>query len=211
MLNTLFTDPFSFLLLFIALAITVTIHEFAHAITADKLGDPTPRLQGRVTLNPLKHLDPFGTLFLILVGFGWGRPVEFDPYNLKDSRRDAAIISIAGPVSNFILAGILALVFRSMPEGPLAFNSTSELLVLFLYQLLFYNVVLGVFNLLPIHPLDGFKIVGGLLPHDKAREWFDLQRYGFIFLILLIIPLGQSSMLDSVLRPLVSSIMEFLL
>src|SRR4051812_27134518 len=104
MIGSLFTSPLSFFVAAIALLIAITVHEFSHALSADKLGDPTPRLQGRISLNPLVHLDPIGTLLILFVGFGWGKPVVFDPFNLKNPRKDAAIISLAGPASNFILA-----------------------------------------------------------------------------------------------------------
>src|SRR3990167_795118 len=112
MLGELFNNPFAFFSWLIALITAITIHEFSHAWSADRLGDPTPRSQGRLTLNPLAHLDPLGTLMMLLVKFGWGKPVQFDPYNLKNPKRDAAIISFAGPFSNLILASILAIVLR---------------------------------------------------------------------------------------------------
>ena len=102
--STLFSNPFLFLLEIIALVSALTFHEFAHAWMADKLGDPTPRLQDRLTLNPAKHLDPLGTLLLLVAGFGWGKPVEFDPFNLRHPRRDTALIALAGPVSNILMA-----------------------------------------------------------------------------------------------------------
>jgi Zn-dependent protease len=110
MLNLLSESPFLFVIAIVNLVIAITVHEFAHAFAADRLGDPTPRLQGRVTLNPTKHLDLYGSLFMILAGFGWGKPVEFDPFNLREPRRDAAIISFAGPLSNIIMAVIVGLV-----------------------------------------------------------------------------------------------------
>lgn len=198
MLSLLNVNPAYFLLYLAALVVAITIHEFAHARTADYLGDPTPRLQGRISLNPLRHLDLFGMVFLLFAGFGWGKPVQFDPFNLKDPRRDSAIISVAGPVSNILLALLLAIVIRIYP---------TELL----YPFIQFNVTLAIFNLLPIHPLDGFKIVGGILPRDKAHEWYQLERYGIIFLILLILPLGQRSMLDSILGPPVHFIINILI
>src|SRR3972149_935093 len=98
----------------VALIVAITIHEFSHALAAERLGDPTPRLQGRLTLNPLKHLDPIGTILLILVRFGWGKPVQFDPFNLRHPRRDSAIISIAGPVSNAIVAILASLLIQAL-------------------------------------------------------------------------------------------------
>lgn len=204
MINTLFNNPLALLVGFIALIIAITIHEFAHALVADRLGDPTPRLQGRLTLNPLSHLDPIGTLMILLVSFGWGKPVQFDPFNLKNPRRDAALISIAGPISNILLAILLSAIIR------LPF--VSPLLTQFIIPVIYLNVVLAVFNLLPIHPLDGFKIVGGLIPESQAREWYSLERYGFIFLLaLLLIPGRNGSLLFSILGPIVNFIIIALL
>lgn len=202
MIGSLLTNPLSLLIGFIALVVAITVHEFAHALVADRLGDPTPRLQGRLTLNPLSHLDPVGTIMILLVSFGWGKPVQFDPFNLKNPRRDAALISIAGPVSNLILATLLSVIIRFTP--PLV----GQLLL----PVIYLNVLLAVFNLLPIHPLDGFKIVGGLLSENQAREWYSLERYGFIFLIaLLLIPVGGNSLLFSLLGPVVNFIILLLL
>lgn len=195
----LLTNPLGFLIWIIALVIAITIHEFSHALVADRLGDPTPRLMGRLTLNPLAHLDPLGTLMLLLVRFGWGKPVEFDPFNLKNPRRDAALISFAGPVSNLFLALVLSLPIRL------------SILPLFLSQLLFpiilLNIILAVFNLIPIHPLDGFKIVGGLLSEEQSREWYTLERYGLIFLFLLILPINGRSLLFSIMSPLINFVL----
>lgn len=202
MITTLFTNPLFFVINLIALVVAITIHEFAHAITADKLGDPTPRIQKRVTLNPLSHLDMYGTLFLLLFGFGWGKPVEFDWFNIKNPRRDAALISIAGPASNFLLALICSLLIRLF----LIINNPMLVIIgqLLLVPIISLNLILGVFNLIPIHPLDGFKIVSGLLNREQAVEWDKLSRYGFIFLLFLIIPFGSKSMLSTILDPILS-------
>jgi Zn-dependent protease len=200
MFSSLFTNPLEFLLEIIALVVALTIHEFSHAWVADHLGDPTPRLQGRLTLNPLKHLDPVGTLLLLVARFGWGKPVEFDPFNLREPRRDAAIISFAGPLSNLLLA----LVTGGISWALVTFASLPSLVMTILYLFIYTNISLAVFNLIPIHPLDGFKIVGGLLPRDKAHEWYSLERYGIIFLILLIMPIGRGSMVSMIIRPIVN-------
>jgi Zn-dependent protease len=197
MINLLFENPALFAIAVLGLVVAITIHEFAHAYAADKLGDPTPRLQGRVTLNPAKHLDPFGSLFILLVGFGWGRPVQFDPFNLENVRRDSAIISFAGPLSNLLLAAVIGLGSWLLGLG----QPLPDLVASVLYLVIYTNVGLAVFNMIPVHPLDGFKIVEGLLPEDQAREWRGLERYGFFFLILLMIPLGNASMISTVIRP----------
>lgn len=198
MINKAFTDPVGFIISAIALLIAITVHEFAHAWAADHLGDPTPRLLGRLTLNPFVHLDAFGLLFLLFFGFGWGKPVTFDPFNLKNPRRDSALISVAGPISNIITSAIFAVVLRLIFLA--GSSDTSILTAGIIVQIIYFNVLLALFNLIPIHPLDGFKIVGGILSRDQAREWYALERYGMIFLILLIIPIGQTSMLDLILR-----------
>ncbi|MBL7078109.1 site-2 protease family protein [Candidatus Shapirobacteria bacterium] len=173
-----------------SLLIALTIHEYAHAKVADLLGDPTPRLAGRLTLNPLAHLDPLGTLALFLFHFGWGKPVPIDPYNLQNPRRDQALISLAGPGSNFTLVLILAIlswVFKL---------SDYSLIYTFILSLATMNLGLGFFNLLPLGPLDGKKIFLGFLPLNLAQEWEQvLNQYGLIFLLLLFLPLLRGNSL----------------
>lgn len=180
-----------------------------HGKVADRLGDPTARLAGRLTLNPIPHLDPIGSvlvpLFLILTNagilFGWAKPVPIDPFNLKNPRRDSALTALAGPGSNLLIAIIFSILVR--------FGILTSLFV----PIVFLNVILGLFNLIPIPPLDGFKVVGGLLSDKHADEWYQLERYGFIFLIALILPLlpGGESMLSALLGPVVSFILSLLL
>ena len=157
MIDTLISSPLSFLISLLAIAAAITIHEFAHALAADRLGDPTPRLQGRLTLNPLAHLDPLGTLMLVLFRFGWGKPVQFDQFNLRNPRRDAMLISIAGPVSNLLTAVLATILLRLLPSNLLAFLIFQPFIVI--------SVVLAVFNFVPVHPLDGGKILSGLLSY----------------------------------------------
>lgn len=207
-MNSLFTNPFAFIFYTASLVIAITIHEFAHAYTADRLGDPTPRLQGRLTLNPLAHLDPLGTIMLFLVHFGWGKPVQFDPFNLRNPRRDAAIISIAGPVSNITLALLISLLLRVFPF----ISPTLSIWVGFLQTLIVINIILAVFNLVPIHPLDGFKIVGGFLSPQQAKEWYSLERYGMIFLLFLLFPIFSSTApINLIISPVIDFILKLLL
>ena len=186
MLFQLFTNPLFFAVWAVSLIVAVTVHEFAHAYVADKLGDPTPRLMGRVTLNPLAHLDPMGTVALLFLGFGWGRPVPFDPFNLQSPKRDAALISLAGPASNIgmVMAITLLHYVTGLPLG----------LTIIIVQL---NLMLAVFNLIPVHPLDGFKIVGGLLTDEQADSWYRLEPYGMYLLLLFILPITPNGPLVS--------------
>ncbi|MDO8451354.1 MAG: site-2 protease family protein [bacterium] len=209
MLGELFNNPIGFLFWAIGLVIAITIHEFAHALAAERLGDPTPRLMGRLTLNPLRHLDPLGTLMLLIARFGWGKPVVFDPYNLRNPRRDSAIISLAGPVSNMVLAIVCALTAGLLPwEG----SQLQYVFIALLRPIIVLNVVLAIFNLVPIHPLDGFKIVGGILPEEYSRQWQELESYGMIFLIFLIVPIfGGASPIHTIISPIINALLAILL
>jgi len=172
-----------------AILIAITVHEFSHAAMADYLGDPTAKLSGRKSLNPLAHLDPIGTLMLLLFRFGWGKPVPVDPFNLRNPRRDQALVSLAGPGSNLILAFLLSIVLRIAAVSQAGILWTSLLL-----PIIFINVALAIFNLIPLGPLDGFKIVLGFLPEDKARDWAGTQSYGLIILMMLVfLPIGGLS------------------
>lgn len=165
---------------------SITIHEFAHATAADYLGDPTARLAGRKTLNPIAHIDPLGFLAMILFGFGWAKPVPVDPYNLKTPRRDNLLIAFAGPASQIILSIILALIYHGLNY---IFSPTVALSMLFeiITTFIQINLILAFFNLLPFHPLDGFSVVLGLLPEKYALQWEETKQYGLILLMLLIL------------------------
>lgn len=203
----------------VAFAIAITVHEAAHAFMADRLGDPTARLMGRLSLNPSVHYDPVGTTLLLVlvvmraigipvIPFGWAKPVPFDPYNLKNPRRDAAMISLAGPMSNFIVAVLFSIILR-ITIFPL---SVYSYLFVFIYPIIILNIILGLFNLIPVHPLDGGKIFVGLLPADQADEAdMFLRRYGIIILFLLIFPsFGGTSPLFAILGPLIDFILTIL-
>lgn len=198
--SLLFQNPIAFIILAAALIMAITVHEFAHAWMANRLGDPTPRLQGRLTLNPLAHLDPLGTLLMFIFGFGWGRPVQFDPFNLENPRRDAALISFAGPFSNMIIVTILSLIYRFLLAPAFPFSPFLAVIPL-LIQL---NLSLAIFNLIPIHPLDGGKILVGLLPRRDALQ-FDrfMQRYGILLLFLLVAPLMGRSLASIIISPII--------
>ena len=209
MLNYLFTNPLYFFIWVAAILVAITVHEFAHAWTSDRLGDPTARLQGRVTLNPLAHLDPLGTLMLVLFRFGWGKPVPFDPFNLRNPRRDAALISFAGPAADLILAVILSVLIRL---GHVFLGPAAAILQLVLTPFITLAVILAIFNLIPIHPLDGGKVLVGLLPEKLAYQWDEfLNRYGFILILFLIIPFFGFSLISSIIFPIVNMILSLLL
>ncbi|OGM59617.1 hypothetical protein A2892_04710, partial [Candidatus Woesebacteria bacterium RIFCSPLOWO2_01_FULL_39_10b] len=173
----------------LAFVFAITVHEAAHAWMADRLGDPTARIMGRLSLNPLVHYDPVGTSMLLIlvlmraigipvIPFGWAKPVHFDPYNLKRPRRDSALISLAGPASNLLVAVLLSIVVRLF-SSPFPFTFLADLLV----PTIMLSVTLAFFNLIPIHPLDGGKIFIGFLPEKEAREADNfLNRYGIIIL-----------------------------
>lgn len=209
MINILFQNPLSFLLIAALLIIAISVHEFSHAFVADKLGDPTPKLQGRLTLDPKTHLDPLGTLLLFFVGFGWGKPVQFDPFNLRNPKKDTATIAFAGPFSNLILAVLASLFLRIVSALPILILSS------FMYEVLsafiYFNVLLAVFNLLPIHPLDGFNVVAGLIPKKYYPDWLSLSSYGIFFLFLLILPFGGKSALHSIISPIINFVLSVLL
>jgi len=200
-LSELFSNPVGAILFLVSIVIAVSVHEFSHAKTADNLGDPTPKLQGRVTLDPRSHLDPMGSLLFLLFGFGWGKPVPYDPYNLKNPRKDAAMIALAGPMSNFGMAIGASILLHIMG---LQMAHTS-IIGAFLSIFISTNLVLGVFNFVPVAPLDGFRIIGGLVSDDQAEEWYKLERYGFILLLFIILPFaGGRSILQTFISPVIS-------
>jgi Zn-dependent protease len=177
-LPLLTSNPTLFIIVAAILIISLTIHEFAHALAADKLGDSTPRYMGRLTLNPMAHLDPMGSLMILLLGFGWGKPVMVNSQNFKNPRKDSSIVAFAGPLSNILLAALLSIIFHFAP-----FNAFVASL---LHVLILFNLRLAFFNLLPVHPLDGFNVVYGLLPLNLAWQWQDTARYGIFILLILI-------------------------
>lgn len=202
----------------IILITAVSVHEFAHAFMADHLGDPTPRLAGRLTLNPKVHIDIIGTVLLPLlmlisgtgILFGWAKPTPFDPFNLRNPKRDSALIAFAGPISNILFAIVLSILHNFIFFGLLGY-SLIGLLDELLIMAIQINVILAVFNLIPVHPLDGFKVVAGLLPKKYYHDWLALEPYGMIFLILLIFPFFGSSPVSRFLSPAVNFLLSFLL
>jgi len=200
-LGLLRDDPAAFFLLVaivgFSLLIAITFHEFSHAMMANRLGDPTAKRLGRLSLNPIRHLDPLGTLMLFLVGFGWGKPVPINPnYFRMNPRRGMAISALAGPLSNFALAALLGVLVRvgvvdwhspwSWPFYPFASWDASWVAADIIGYVILLNLILGVFNLIPIPPLDGFNIAVGILPRRQAEAVARLQQYGPLLLLLLV-------------------------
>lgn len=193
-------DLWSLLISVPAILVAITFHEYAHGKVADLLGDPTPAAQGRLSLNPLKHLDPMGTLMLILVRFGWAKPVQVNPLYFKGDRiKGMMYVGLAGPAMNLALAYLSAIALRLVPYGGWA--------AMFFTLLLWYNAMLAVFNLIPLPPLDGSKILAGILPPAGARLIYSLEQYGPMILLLLLF----TGLVGRILSPAVNWVINFLL
>ena len=165
------------------IVIAMVIHEYSHARVAYALGDFTPRLQGRLTLNPAAHVDPIGLLMLFLVHFGWAKPVQINPLNFKNPRCDDILVSLAGPASNLIVSFVALIILVLLAK--FNFPLTEGLLVVF-NLIIVYNINFAIFNMLPIPPLDGSHILRNLLPYEMAQAYERLERYSFIFLLIII-------------------------
>ena len=182
------TDPRRIIALAVAFVIAVTFHEFMHAFVADRLGDATGRLLGRMTLNPVAHLDAMGTLFLILFRFGWGKPVPVNYSRLQGGRQGGMAVAFAGPATNFVIAAIFALPFRTGNA-----NLLGPDYALILGYIVYFNVLLGIFNLIPIPPLDGSKVLYGLVPPRLAWSWPQFETIGpFVLLLVFFYPPFQA-------------------
>ncbi len=196
MLLRLAQDPQLFLIVAIAFVVAITLHEASHALAATMLGDDLPRLQGRVTLNPLRHLDPLGTIMILIASFGWGRPVLVNPYRLRfGSHRGMALVAAAGPASNIVLALALTPVAREFLT-----SSRSDPITIAVVLIIQLNLFLAVFNLIPLPPLDGFSVLVGLVPQDTAVRLDRLRSYGpglliGLFLLVAIVP-GASGIIS---------------
>ena len=185
---------------FIVLLFSLTVHETAHAFTADRLGDPTARLLGRISLNPAVHADPIGTILFPLLAMitnvpliGWAKPVPVNVGRLRNGRRDYVLVAAAGPASNLVLAVAAGLALRLLTVSPVTLGepNVSVPLATFFYRALYINVLLAVFNMIPIPPLDGGNVLGGLLPFEWGRRFDALVRpYGFLLLYALILTGG---------------------
>lgn len=200
----LMTGEFQIILLTLpGVIIAMTFHEFAHAWVADKLGDTTPRAQGRLTLNPLSHIDPFGLILLLFANIGWGKPVQINPRNFNSNKSIEtceALVSLAGPLINLILAFIFMIIYYAL----FWFTECSEIILLIVFYTITVNIGLGVFNLLPIPPLDGSKIFAKFLPYN-AKAWID-RNMQYIYILFLI--LWITNVLSWIVSPVITVIFD---
>ena len=186
------TDPIEMLQIVLMIIPLFVFHELAHAWMALRLGDTTARDEGRLTLNPIKHIDWLGMLLIVLVGFGWAKPVMINPENLQNKKRDMALIALAGPVTNFILAFVLVFV------GVVILNFE----VLFVLHMAFLSVMLGVFNMLPIPPLDGSKVLMAIMPDSIYNAYRRFEGFGMVLFIIL----ALTGMLGRIIVPMIQSV-----
>lgn len=230
-LSVLGESPEAFLILLAAFGFSMlaglAFHEFSHALAADTLGDRTPRRAGRLTLDPRAHLDPIGSALIFFVGFGWAKPTPVNPYNTSNPKRAMALVAGAGPLSNLILAGLAGIPIQLgwvpffhpfISPGSAEFaariwtDSTGNLVGLFLGTVLLLNVLLAVFNLLPLAPLDGFRVAVGVLPDEIARPLSRLEPWGMgILLLLFAVPFltnGEFSPLSTVMSPAIEFFLD---
>ena len=172
----------------VGLVVGFTIHEFCHALAAHGEGDSTAHQMGRLTFNPLKHIDLFGFILILVIGFGWAKPVQVDPYNLRHGRLGMSWVAVVGPLSNIVLAFLLGLLFRfELLDAHRGFSNTGDILAFAVSLIIFYNLVLGIFNLIPLPPLDGSKVLAGLLPRSLYGPYLRFERYGWLILIGLVV------------------------
>lgn len=193
----------------ISLLVAFTVHEFSHAYVANKFGDPTAKNQGRLTLNPVSHLDVLGTIMILIAGFGWAKPVPVNYFNFKNRRLAGVLVSIAGPLSNLFVAAIAMGIWVALYKFGFLSRLIDEkyLNISQLFTILIrLNVILFIFNLIPIPPLDGYRVIEDLAPKELRPKLVQLENYGvFIFLILFITPLG-----DYVFNPIFHTIEPFI-
>jgi Zn-dependent protease len=203
-------DIFRIVVQFAVVLFALSVHESAHAWVADKCGDPTARLQGRISLNPIPHIDIFGTIIfpiLLVIAhapvFGWAKPVMVNPYNFRNRRRDGMLVAAAGPASNLLVAGVAILVFLALKgTGLLASPPVFTILL----SLIIINIYLAVFNLIPIPPLDGSGVLEGMLKGNALRAYEQIKPYGFFILIIII----YTHVLDFIAEPIFRLVMKIL-
>lgn len=201
----MFSQDFLIWVLFAVPSILVasTVHEYFHAWSAYKLGDATAKAYGRLTLNPLAHIDPIGAIMMVLFRFGWSKPVPINEWNFEHRRRDKALTALAGPVSNLVLAIITAILYRILPDW--------SLIRFFLFTFATINLSLAIFNIIPIPPLDGHKIINGLLPQRLSYYWEMLEKYSWILIVLIFIPfLPFSNLISSFVGTILNFFLDIL-
>lgn len=188
LINLLIKDPMQFLtvviMLIIPLLISITFHECAHGFVAYKFGDPTPKMYGRLTLNPFAHLDPLGTLMLFIIGIGWAKPVPINALNIPN-RTKQMLVALAGPATNFLLAvffTIILVLFNVFYKGPI--NDIVNVLVASINIVIKINLILGIFNMVPFPPLDGSKVFSWILPEKIAYDYLSLEPFGIAFVLI---------------------------
>jgi Zn-dependent protease len=204
LLNLLLEDPLAFILLVIPLMYSVVLHELAHGWVAWRMGDPTAKLQGRLSLNPLRHLDPVGTIMLFIFGFGWARPVPVNFNYIRDEKKGLILVSSAGIIMNMLLAFLAFFLYRLLTPSP---GEVTATLLSYMAQI---NIMLAAFNLIPIPPLDGSKILMGLLPERLRYSFSRLEPYGF-FIIIGLLFLGALNPLIAFFRSIILALIRILL
>ena len=212
---SLLSNPMVLLILLYSIPgvlVAITFHEYAHAFAADKLGDDTPRLQGRLSLNPWAHLDPIGSLMLLFVGVGWGKPVQINPNNFNRTvsiSKGEAIVSAAGPIMNFILAIVFCIVYFVIYKfaGTFVDTQIGGIVLSIILSTVYINLGLGIFNLIPMPPLDGSKILKNFLPY-RARAWMESNEYLFYMIFLALWIFG---ILGNIISPLINIVSDLLI
>ncbi len=223
-LDLLFNDPLDFFRLVppmlvavgLSLLVAITVHEFSHALVAYALGDLTAKRLGRLSLNPVAHLDPMGSAMILMVGFGWGKPVPVNPRFLRGGERSGmAIVSSAGPLSNIVTAMLLSIPIRAgLVQWQAPFRSSlfhggvEGIIGDLLGFIIFFNVLLAVFNLIPIAPLDGFKVAWGVMPRELATSWARLEAYGpaILLSVIMLDYIARTGILFGVIRPVANTL-----
>lgn len=182
----MFNFIYSLIYLAPAVLIALSLHELAHGLASYALGDPTPKAQGRLTLNPLKHLDPWGTLMLLLFQFGWAKPVSVDSRYYENPKTDMVKVALAGPIMNMVVAFVSLFLMGLIDKADAPINMINNYIYSLLYYIAIVNVGLGIFNLIPIPPLDGSKVLFSILPERYYFSYMRFEQFGMIFLLLLI-------------------------